>query len=276
MLVKTSSQRASSPQDFLPELGLQTTGDSPCLSLLFDDTMSTMASSHNCDPDSSPQAPIAHNDMFDLLLADNQIATSEHYNDSVHTTWSAASINSEGQEGVSPSLTRNTGTVFHEQRPDNDFLKMTGEQSQSQQRDMRFDTMIPSPISLNHDDGKEGEPRLLTHRSNCESPARICDPARHLIHTAAQNGQVHIVRLLLESDRQINVNLRDFMGRSALHIAAEEGHCGVVKLLICSGGSLDLEDHEGWTPLHLAARSGHAECVTLLLTLGADTWQRAI
>ena len=69
-------------------------------------------------------------------------------------------------------------------------------------------------------------------------------------------------------------------GQTALHLAAADGHLGVIRILAARGADLDARDAQGQTPLSLTqprpaqpgrgpARSGQPEAEALLLSLGA-------
>ena len=61
-------------------------------------------------------------------------------------------------------------------------------------------------------------------------------------------------------------------GSSALLLAANAGHIGVVSLLLrASGDEVDVANHAGFRPLYLAAKNGHDFVVGVLLDYGADT-----
>lgn len=64
--------------------------------------------------------------------------------------------------------------------------------------------------------------------------------------------------------------MMDHKRRTALHLAAEGGHVGVVDVLLGLGVSMQAKDGEGLTALHVAASKGHEEFVRLLVHKGAD------
>ena len=75
---------------------------------------------------------------------------------------------------------------------------------------------------------------------------------------ACQSGKTEIVELLL-GNRDINPNLCDLDGESALVLAARNGHVEVVGKLI-RHLAIDInEQHKksGYTPLMVAVRNGH-------------------
>jgi ankyrin repeat protein len=58
-------------------------------------------------------------------------------------------------------------------------------------------------------------------------------------------------------------------GQTPLSLAVENGHEGVVRLLLTTGNA-DVESKDGWgrTPLSLAAKNGHDAVMQLLLATG--------
>ncbi|KAK7066886.1 Transient receptor putative cation channel subfamily A member 1 [Halocaridina rubra] len=85
------------------------------------------------------------------------------------------------------------------------------------------------------------------------------------LHFAAKYGRYNTVRQLIESiNGFLILNECNDEGKTALHIASEEGHTKVVQLLLGKGALLH-KDHFGRTPLHLAASGGHSSTVTALL-----------
>nr|6FES_A Chain A, D12_BRIC2, a synthetic protein,D12_BRIC2, a synthetic protein [synthetic construct]6FES_B Chain B, D12_BRIC2, a synthetic protein,D12_BRIC2, a synthetic protein [synthetic construct]6FES_C Chain C, D12_BRIC2, a synthetic protein,D12_BRIC2, a synthetic protein [synthetic construct]6FES_D Chain D, D12_BRIC2, a synthetic protein,D12_BRIC2, a synthetic protein [synthetic construct] len=84
---------------------------------------------------------------------------------------------------------------------------------------------------------------------------------------AARAGQDDEVRILLANGA--DVNTADETGFTPLHLAAWEGHLGIVEVLLKNGADVNANDERGHTPLHLAAYTGHLEIVEVLLKNGA-------
>lgn len=57
--------------------------------------------------------------------------------------------------------------------------------------------------------------------------------------------------------------------KTALHLAASEGHLDIVKWILTKHSDMiDLQDRNGWTPLHCAAHNAHLEVCMVLLKKG--------
>ena len=65
----------------------------------------------------------------------------------------------------------------------------------------------------------------------------------------------------------LQVNLQDAAGRCPVHLAAENGHEDVARILVVKGAQVEVEDRRGQRPLHLAARKGHAKMVRAFTAL---------
>ncbi len=86
---------------------------------------------------------------------------------------------------------------------------------------------------------------------------------------AARDGQVEVVRSLLEDGANVNAARGD--GLTALHLAAEAGHRAVAEALVAAGAAVDAGTRiGGYTPLQMAARGGHGGVALHLLEAGAD------
>ncbi|HWN90691.1 MAG TPA: ankyrin repeat domain-containing protein, partial [Verrucomicrobiae bacterium] len=90
-----------------------------------------------------------------------------------------------------------------------------------------------------------------------------CTPRTFGICWPASEGWVSKVRQRLADDSAL-VNIMD-AGHAPLHLAAKDGHLGVVKLLIEAGADVNLRSAEGKTALDLAGeRPDQAGCVKVV------------
>ena len=80
---------------------------------------------------------------------------------------------------------------------------------------------------------------------------------------ASQDGHIGVVEVLLENNAQ--VNLQADKGWSALMIASQNGHNKVVKMLIDNCANVNLRSDDGWTALMIASEKGQCEVVKILL-----------
>ncbi|KAG7458245.1 hypothetical protein MATL_G00236160 [Megalops atlanticus] len=91
------------------------------------------------------------------------------------------------------------------------------------------------------------------------------------LHLAAQSGHEGVVRLLLNCPAVQADAETEVQGSTPLHLAAENGHTTVVGLLLSrSSALLHVGDRRGRTCLHLAAANGHIAMVRALLGQGAE------
>jgi len=88
--------------------------------------------------------------------------------------------------------------------------------------------------------------------------------ARTLMHHAAENGHLEVVKFLVGA--KANVESKDKDGRTPLSHAAMNSHLEVVNLLVEEAGAkVDSKDEGGLTPLSLATTKGHLEVVKFLV-----------
>ena len=66
------------------------------------------------------------------------------------------------------------------------------------------------------------------------------------------------------------LNARDYLGQTALMLAADRKDGGLLDILITKRVDLDPQDTLGRTALHSAAKSNALDCFTMLLEAGAD------
>jgi ankyrin repeat protein len=71
------------------------------------------------------------------------------------------------------------------------------------------------------------------------------------LHSAADNGHVEIVHLLLQNGA--DVNAKDKYGETPLHEAAGHGHIDILHLLAENGADLEAQSNYGRRALHCAA-----------------------
>eukprot|EP00758_Cryptobia_borreli_P003635 Tbor_TRINITY_DN3883_c0_g1::TRINITY_DN3883_c0_g1_i1::g.5638::m.5638 len=88
------------------------------------------------------------------------------------------------------------------------------------------------------------------------------------LYIACQNGHVGVVDLLLMNGASPNIAKQN--GSTPLHIAAQQGHIDICRLLIRYGAQHSPRNIQGVIPLHLAAYQGHDKVVKLLLLAGVD------
>ena len=70
--------------------------------------------------------------------------------------------------------------------------------------------------------------------------------------------------------RYADINMCTREGRTALHLAASNGHVTTVRFLLETGAKANMADNNRYTALRLAAENGHLSAVESLLSAGAD------
>lgn len=117
---------------------------------------------------------------------------------------------------------------------------------------------------------------LLNHGANVNATdSRENTP----LHDAASNGELSIVKLLLQAKTDPNIRQK---GNSALHIATGKGHAHLIEPLIKAEAirllidrdpeTLNMRECQPWLPLHQACylESERLDLVQLLIEKGAD------
>ena len=94
------------------------------------------------------------------------------------------------------------------------------------------------------------------------------------IHRAARRGLDEVVRALVL--RGIDLNCLDFLERTPLVIALEEGHLSAVKTLLAGGADASFRDHISETALHVAAQLNRADAIPALVEAGVDIEAKTI
>ncbi len=91
------------------------------------------------------------------------------------------------------------------------------------------------------------------------------------LHAAACEGHKSVCAILTEQGSMARVGELDVEGRSPLILAAQEGHCSTVRLLLDRKSPIDHRAYDGHSALSAATLQGHREIVELLMRRGADT-----
>lgn len=85
------------------------------------------------------------------------------------------------------------------------------------------------------------------------------------LHLAAQNGYCDVLRFYLDEGLLTDVNTATIELFTPLHLAAFRGQLDTIKFLCSRGGRLNLKAADGSLPLHLAVRNNHPEVVEFLV-----------
>ena len=93
------------------------------------------------------------------------------------------------------------------------------------------------------------------------------------LHISAKNGNAEMVKLLLKHNATIDAKTFGY-DETPLHIASEKGHLEVVKLLLDHKASINETDKYRETPLHKAAEKGHLKIVKVLLENSASILEK--
>ena len=110
--------------------------------------------------------------------------------------------------------------------------------------------------------------RELLQKYNFDIHA-IDDYGCTVLHCAAKSGDLELFQYLLASGSDIFSKTKD--GKSALHLAANNGHLKIcVALLQSYNFDIHPKDDDGWNVLHCAARSGNLELFKYLIAKGSE------
>merc|ERR1719193_1136993 len=85
---------------------------------------------------------------------------------------------------------------------------------------------------------------------------------------AAWKDRIDVVKLLL--GQGVSLNCRNHDGQTAMDKAAYWGFTEILRLLVASGSTVDVRNNNGETPLQRAAMWGHVDAVNLLLEAKAN------
>uniref|UniRef100_A0A3Q3QFM3 E3 ubiquitin-protein ligase MIB2 n=1 Tax=Monopterus albus TaxID=43700 RepID=A0A3Q3QFM3_MONAL len=102
--------------------------------------------------------------------------------------------------------------------------------------------------------------KLLSQSTEQDNPNRLVIEAAH--------GSANKVRELVQKYPD-KVDIKN-QGKTALQVAAHQGHMEVVKALLQANSSIEVKDEDGDTALHYTAFGNQAEIARLLLSKGAN------
>jgi len=151
-------------------------------------------------------------------------------------------------------------------------------------------SLLNSPTSPGSPSSHTRKAKPLASPLRNRSPATKKATARQAsqtlnIHDAAKDGMLDVVQMLLNeeekemvgtpptktSSRPALVNSLSRDGEAPLHLAVENGHLDLVRLLLTHPSiDVNVPDADLRTPLFLAVMSGQADVVQVLLAAGAD------
>jgi len=95
------------------------------------------------------------------------------------------------------------------------------------------------------------------------------ESGRTALIDAASRGLTEAVRILLDAGAEIEAKTKT-EEKTALMLAADQGHVKVVQMLVAQRSNVNARDSDGKTALIVAAARGYADIVQLLLQRGAD------
>lgn len=142
-------------------------------------------------------------------------------------------------------------------------LQLLTKNAKTNARDLREWTPLQSASSL----GDTSVVELLIKRGVVIDAK--ADHGATALYTAAENGHVGVLELLLEQKADVNVRSTS-LGLTPLLRAAENGHKATVKVLLEHGADWTTKDDLGWTPVYRAMDMGHDDVAALLKHWAAE------
>lgn len=103
---------------------------------------------------------------------------------------------------------------------------------------------------------------------NGADPLLTDDQGFNLLHSAALDGNVFQIALLLHQD--IPVDIQDAQGHTSLMWAAYKGYGAVIDLLLQWGANVYTRDEQGFTALHWSLVKGAQHPIYKLVEYGSD------
>lgn len=94
------------------------------------------------------------------------------------------------------------------------------------------------------------------------------------LHTCANSGDRQVFKILMSAKADLETRNPLTGNEHALHIAARASNLDIIEILLAADAEVNCKDSLSRTPLHLAAAMSHADCVGLLLRSRADPHHR--
>lgn len=116
------------------------------------------------------------------------------------------------------------------------------------------------------------DPSALTFTLNASQAdkRRVSEEHFHLgcclLRACGQGDEARVAEIL--SQEPLMSTFLDYDGRTALHVAASEGHLDLVRSLVKNGAKLNVNDRWGGSPLDDAMRHRHDDVVNFLRRCG--------
>lgn len=243
------------------------------------------------DGDSTLMTPIcasAHygsDDCFDFLLMQNveidssAIKTCSFYGGSLHI------VSALSRRGVDFSDMLRNASAEHRYELFNYLVESKADLNITYQSMINSENLAVFVYTMNNNDAMEFDADFIFRMAAIGGSLSVCkylvddgqaDPnkkrgkeQKSLLISSSENGRSEIVSFLLTL-KNIDIELRDRKGQTALHWACLKDHPECVKILLKNGANIEVRDEIGETPLIKAAQSGSVECASILLENGAD------
>jgi len=146
--------------------------------------------------------------------------------------------------------------------PEDDVITGPGKNASAPTID---DSLYSGLNGTDHTAGNGG----LASRKDINMPANEFAEGCKLLQAAALGSKVNMEAILEKRPRF--VDFRDYDRRTAMHVAASEGHIEVCKFLVERGARINRSDRWGGSALDDASRHRQKEVIQYLRSLGATT-----
>ena len=105
----------------------------------------------------------------------------------------------------------------------------------------------------------------MVRKSHSETSINVVFDMSVIFHQAVLEGDTTKVKFILKYGQGIRVNQPNKYGLTALQQACVDGNLSLANFLLERGADLKILDSEGRSALHLASEQGHLDIVSLLV-----------